>query len=127
MTAGAAAVAAARACIGTRFRPHGRDRAHGLDCVGVAACAYGIAAPDGYALRGGNPGAVSRRILGHGFRRVEQPRAGDLLLIAAGHAQLHLAVMTERGFIHAHAGLRRVVETPGWPGEPVLAIFRPKD
>lgn len=51
-------------------------------------------------------------------------RTGDLLLLAPGADQLHLAVLTERGFVHAHAGLRRVVETPGEPQWPTLGAFR---
>jgi hypothetical protein len=38
--------------------------------------------------------------------------------------QLHLGVRTERGFIHAHAALRRVVETPGSPEWPLIAVYR---
>jgi hypothetical protein len=117
-------VAAARACIGARFRPHGRDAGHGLDCVGVAAAAYGIAVPGGYALRGGDPAAVAAAICGAGFSSVAQAEPGDLLLIQAGHAQLHLAVKTACGIVQAHAGLRRVVETPGAPDAPVLGVFR---
>jgi hypothetical protein len=38
--------------------------------------------------------------------------------------QLHLAVLTDAGFVHAHAGLRRVVETAGMPEWPVIGIYR---
>jgi cell wall-associated NlpC family hydrolase len=124
MRSGAAAVAAARAAIGARFRLQGRDMAEGLDCVGLAGLAYGVAVPGGYALRGGAADAVAMRIAGAGFMRVGEARPGDLLLIAAGPGQLHLAVRTDAGFVQAHAGLRRVVETPGWPDAPVLGVFR---
>jgi hypothetical protein len=46
------------------------------------------------------------------------------MLLASGEQQLHLAVRTERGFVHAHAGIRRVVETPGMPEWSLLGIYR---
>jgi hypothetical protein len=33
-------------------------------------------------------------------------------------------VRTNAGFVHAHAGIRRVVETPGMPEWPLLAVYR---
>ncbi len=127
MRQGAAAVAAARACIGARFRPQGRDADHGLDCVGLAARAYGLDAPGGYAPRGGDAARVAERIAAAGFRPADEAAAGDLLLIEAGPGQSHLGVWTGASLVQAHAGLRRVVETPGWPATPVLAIFRAED
>jgi hypothetical protein len=38
--------------------------------------------------------------------------------------QLHLGVRTADGFVHAHAGLRRVVETPGMPEWPLVGAYR---
>lgn len=122
---GAAAVAAARAAMGARFRLQGRGMAEGLDCVGLAGLAYGVPVPGGYALRGGDADAAAMRIAAAGFARATEAVAGDLLLIAAGPGQLHLAVWTGAGIVQAHAGLRRVVETPGWPGEAVAGVFRP--
>jgi hypothetical protein len=42
----------------------------------------------------------------------------------AGPAQLHLAILTGRGFIHADARLRRVVETPGRPDPAPIMVWR---
>ena len=56
--------------------------------------------------------------------RVDSPHAGDLLLLAPGPYQHHLAILTDRGFVHADAGLRRVVETPGWPAWPLVGAWR---
>jgi hypothetical protein len=115
---------AALALVGARFRLHGRDPLTGLDCVGVAALAAGATAPGGYALRGGDPEAVAGMIRDAGFAAVESARPGDILLMRTGPAQLHLAVRTARGFVHADAGLRRVVERPGDPEWEVLSIWR---
>ena len=117
----------ARALVGTPFRLQGRD-AQGLDCVGVAVAAFGLAASSArrnYRLRGDHEAEV-RAFLSRGFRRVPkaQLRPGDLMLMRVAPDQLHLGVRTESGFVHAHAGLRRVVETPGAPEWPVLGLFR---
>jgi lipoprotein Spr len=120
----AAIVAAARACVGARFRLHGRAIATGLDCVGVVACAYGRErVPAGYALRGGAVADVVAAIEAAGFVRTDEPRAADLLLLAPGPYQHHLAILTDRGFVHADAGLRRVVEVPGFPRWPLAGAF----
>lgn len=123
-----AVVVRARACIGARFLAHGRDPAFGLDCVGVAAVAFGCEVAGGYALRGGDPARIITGIEQRGLVRGEDPaRPGDLLLIAAGHGQLHLAIRTDTGFVHACARLRRVVETPGLPAGTTLGFWREKD
>lgn len=114
---------AARGAIGTRFRPQGRG-AEGLDCVGLAGLAFGCAVPGGYAMRGGDATAVTRAIEGAGLVRVENGRPGDLLLLRPGPGQLHLAIRSEAGIIHADAMLRRVVERPGPPPWPVIGCWR---
>ena len=78
----AAMVAAARACLGIRFRLHGRSAA-GLDCIGLAAIAYGKdRVPAGYALRGGDPEQVSATIESLGLTPAVDPaRPGDPLLL----------------------------------------------
>lgn len=114
----------ARALVGVRFRLHGRDPATGLDCVGVVACATGIAARTGYALRGGDPREIEAALRAAGFARVPDPGAGDILLLRPGPGQLHMGVRTEAGLVHADAGLRRVIERPGDPEGEVLGIWR---
>jgi hypothetical protein len=117
----------ARALVGKRFRPQGRDSS-GLDCIGVAIATFGVPIDSvrrDYRLRGDHAGEV-RAYLGKHFRRVpaSQLRAGDLMLMEVTGDQLHLAVRTPAGFVHAHAGLRRVVETPGRPEWRVLGVYR---
>jgi len=118
----AIADAAVRA-VGTRFRLHGRGP-DGLDCVGLVALAlraggYAGAVPTGYALRGGDAGMLDRVLV-----RVDVAEPGDVLLMAVGPGQLHLGIGTAAGFVHADAGLRRVVERPGAPPWPVIGVWR---
>jgi murein DD-endopeptidase / murein LD-carboxypeptidase len=120
----------ALALVGTPFRPQGRDPLHGLDCVGLCLLAYGLppaAARDDYRLRGDHRDEVEAAILRH-FRRLRhaRPRPGDLFLMMPGDDHVHLGILTARGFVHADARLRRVVETPGAPGWPVAGIYRPR-
>lgn len=109
--------ARAFALAGTRFRPQGRDPEQGLDCVGTAALACGLPSeclPGDYALRGHVPAEIERRLRGLGGRPVAAGRLepGDVVLCRAGPEQFHLAVITPSGFVHADAGLRRVVLRP---------------
>lgn len=120
-----AIVARARGCLGARFRPQGRDPALGLDCVGLAGVAFAIEAlPGGYALRGGEAADVASAILAAGLRPVADACIGDLVLARCGPGQLHLAVLVPGGFVHADAGLGRVVERPGALPWPVLGAWR---
>lgn len=118
---GEAVEAAARSLRGVPFRLHGRGN-DGLDCVGVVAHALKAGGwqgevPTGYALRGGDPASVAA-LLDATLARGDGTRPGDLLLVAPGAGQLHLAITTRRGVVHADVALRRVVERPGslpWP------------
>jgi cell wall-associated NlpC family hydrolase len=117
----------ARALVGTPFRPQGRGAA-GVDCVGLALATFGIpvdAVRRNYRLRGDHADEI-RAHLAREFRRVAiaQARPGDLMLMRVSDDQLHFGVRTADGFVHAHAGLRRVVETPGAPQWPVLGVYR---
>ena len=117
----------ARALVGTRFRLQGRTEL-GLDCVGLAAATYAIPADKirrDYRIRGDHAGEVRQTLRAY-FRRVaaRESRAGDLMLLRVAQDQLHLAIRTDEGFVHAHAGLRRVVETPSMPEWPLLGVYR---
>ncbi len=114
-----------RALVGVPFRLHGRDPATGLDCVGVAALVFGVDdVPRGYSVRTANGEGIARLVDGAGLVRARRdPTAGDLVLVKSGPAQFHLVVMTAAGFVHADAGIGRVVETPGSLPWPVIAIW----
>lgn len=122
-----AIVAAARACVGTRFRPQGRVPQLGLDCIGVvltAAAAAGlVVALPAYRLGGDYPDGDAL-LLGQGCVRVDAALPGDILVMAPTLRQRHFGIVTPLGLVHAHAGLDRVVEGPIDPGWTMIGAWR---
>jgi lipoprotein Spr len=128
---GSAIAAAGRALCGVCFRPQGRDKAIGLDCVGVVGAAlaeagYSVRVSSDYAQRGGNAAGMAAMMDRSGLHRIAlaTAEAGDVLLLETGAAQFHLALLTADGFVHADAVLRRVVEVPGRPRWPAIGAWR---
>lgn len=120
--------ARARALIGTRFRPQGRTPDLGLDCVGLILCVFGLPTDlvrRDYRMRGDHRREMLSE-LGKPFRRVSRlgGRPGDVLLLSVALDQFHLAIMTDKGFVHADARRGKVIETPGCPPWPIAAVFR---
>ena len=129
MSAPESFAAAAKALCGTPFRLHGRDPETGLDCVGLVAaalerCGRAVLAPEGYALRALSVAPLLGFAAQNGFVALD-PRApvepGDLLLVRPSAIQAHLAIVLDRdSFVHAHAGLGKVVIGEGaLPGETI--------
>lgn len=125
---------AARACghIGVKFQLHGRTSESGFDCVGLLADAlmsvgFHAPIPEGYSLRG----QLNYTALAY-FDRAQfakiglaGPRmSGDFSLVQIVPRQLHLVILADDGFVHAHAGLRRVVLTPGPVPWPIIGQWR---
>jgi cell wall-associated NlpC family hydrolase len=121
----------AEALVGTPFRLHGRDPATGLDCLGLLAAAMArtgrpTALPTGYPLRISqldrwmpDPAVCGLRLTRGRFA------AGDVVLLQPGPAQFHLAIADRSlGWVHAHAGLRRVVRDAALPGGTIIHHWR---
>lgn len=128
---GTALADAAETLIGTRFRLHGRDPATGLDCIGLLAFAgkavgLPIDPPTGYRLRNRShpePDALAR-LWGLIAARDDIAR-GDVLAVRPGPFQLHLLVaLSADTFIHAHAGMGRVVVQSGGNPWPCIGHWR---
>lgn len=49
---------------------------------------------------------------------------GDIALFEVAPDRPHLAILTDTGLVHAHAGLRRVVEGPADPDWRVVGLYR---
>ena len=123
---------AAQTLVGTAFRLHGRDPATGLDCVGVLAASLNAAGnhhalPNGYILRNRTLPDLSKTAEQCGLIDAEGECAvGDVVICRVSPCQFHLAIaLGPGGFVHAHAGLRRVVLSPGPLPWPILQHWRP--
>ncbi len=125
---GDAIAARALAQIGTPFRLHGRTPGVALDCVGLVAHAVGARdVLSSYSLKGVKlefilsymdivglpPTILSTRFLD-----------GDIAIVACSPRQFHLMIRADDGWVHSHAGLRKVVHTPGASPWPIVAIRR---
>lgn len=124
--------AAAKALVGVPFRLHGRDPKTGLDCIGVfdaalRACGHPGGLPRGYSLRMTSLGGWLPSPTSLGFADAQgAAAAGDVVLLNLGPAQFHLAIaIPGEAWIHAHAGLRRVVQTSALPAGSVIRHWRP--
>jgi hypothetical protein len=123
-----AIVMAARGCVGTRFRAHGRKPGLGLDCVGVVLVAAAVlplrppALPP-YRL-GGTPPDIAFVFVELGATRIERVLPGDVIVSAPAPDQRHFGIVTPMGLVHAHAGLGRVVEAPIDPVWQMVQAWR---
>lgn len=117
---------------GSEFRLHGRDEQFGLDCIGLAAKCLRAAGlecriPNGYSIRGGSEEAINAFMADIGFERFASESAlceGDIILVRPSPVQWHFLIRANDGFVHAHAGLGKVVFCPGDAPWPISAIFR---
>lgn len=122
---------AAAAMLGTKFRMHGRHPVLGLDCVGLVACALQqsgciVEIPQGYRLRNSSIESLLAQAASSALAETQdKPLPGDIVLTIPGPAQHHLLVTeTPRAFIHADAGLGRVVRTFAPLPWPIIKRWR---
>lgn len=128
---GPALAQAALALAGAPFRLNGRDPRTGLDCLGVLAAslrAIGRAAPlpmrHSLRHRGEIDGDAVAWAAGleHALTAIGP---GDVLLARCSPVQLHVLIAAGPcRFVHAHAGLRRVVVGPLDPAWRILGRWR---
>ena len=124
---GAALAREAEGLIGVPFRLHGRCAASGIDCIGLLSVSLDrigrpLALPTGYPLRLRDLSGWLPDPAACGFELAGAPfLPGDVILLRPGPAQAHLAIVDQAGgWVHAHAGLRRVV---GQNTRPIGAII----
>lgn len=122
---------AAEALVGAPFRPGGRDPQTGLDCLGLVAaallaCSFRGCVPASRTLRRRGDWQADAVALSAGF--VPAPGAiarGDVLLIRCSPIQPHVVVAASDGlFVHAHAGLGKVVLGPADPAWRIAGRWR---
>lgn len=101
-----------RTHLGVRWVHQGRSRA-GVDCIGLVirvAHALGLSTFDIADYSRQPDPSMMRRLLGEHMEPVSQPQIGDVLLMKFEREPQHVAIVTDRGIIHAYAQARRVVE-----------------
>ena len=120
---------------GAAFRLHGRDELGGLDCIGLAdqcllAANVEGRTPNGYSIRGGSEQSINRFMADTGFERLPPESGlceGDFVLVRPSPVQWHFLIRAQNGFVHAHAGLGKVIFCPGDAPWPIVSIFRLKE
>lgn len=108
-------IEAARTFLGVPFRHQGRDIL-GIDCAGLVIASYrlcGTMLPDvkGYGREPWKDGLRAAVELGLGQPIQAERQPGDVLLFRVRREPQHVAIVTDRGMIHAYADVGRVVET----------------
>jgi murein DD-endopeptidase / murein LD-carboxypeptidase len=128
MTEGAAIAKRALAEVGTSFRLHGRTPGIALDCIGLAALATGVSnSPTDYGLKGEYFLKLSDHMDQLSFVRFAPSvglHDGDIVVVRCAPGQLHLMIRAADGWVHSHAGLRKVVHMPGASPWPIIALWR---
>lgn len=113
--------------VGTPFRLFGRDPDFALDCVGLVALCINAKGDWQYGLKGDYLVTVDPVLQAQKFRARstdEAPRNGDVALVQCAPHQQHLMVRANNGWVHAHAGLGRVVHMPGMSPWPLITLWR---
>ena len=125
---GEAIAARAMTQIGTPFRLHGRTPDVALDCVGLVA--YAIGAGEvirDYSLKGTKIDFILSYMDSVGLHSLTPSTRicdGDIAIAVCSPSQFHLMVRAADGWVHSHAGLRKVVHTPGASPWPIVAVRR---
>lgn len=121
----------AKEMVGVPFRFRGRNPDTGIDCIGLVALAAEKAGnplhlPSGYSLRQADFGSVATIARSCNLVQVSgAPRRGDIAIFAVSPVQQHLAIQAgDELFIHAHAGLGRVVLGPADYGWSLVSTWR---
>lgn len=115
-------IESARAYLDVKWRHQGRSR-HGVDCAGLVLLvgkAHGYLPQDldviGYARRPNKFTFLEPFRKNMDEKPLDQAKTGDVLIFADGPYPCHTGFQTEKYgevyFLHAYAGLRRVLEQP---------------
>lgn len=123
-------LAEARSWLGVRWLHQGRSRL-GVDCIGLLLVTCWALELTDYDVTGYGraPNAdFMRRECDRLMVRTADPQPGDVYLMRFGIEPQHIAIVTERGILHARAASRKVVETTlpdAWRHQVVAAYTVP--
>lgn len=130
---GSAIAERALAQVDTKFMLHGRVPGVALDCVGLVATSIAddlvkdTLIPAYYSLRGEFQDIVADFFAQQNCLEITNAgptRPGDILLVRIDPRQLHFLVCVQAGYVHAHAGLRKIVLTPDPLPWPIIGHWR---
>jgi murein DD-endopeptidase / murein LD-carboxypeptidase len=114
--------------IGTPFRVLGRTPDVALDCVGLVAFAIDAGEViEDYSLKGAKIDFILSYMDSIGLNplvRSSRICDGDVAIVTCSPRQFHLMIRAADGWVHSHAGLRKVVHTPGASPWPIVAVRR---
>jgi hypothetical protein len=85
-----------------------------------------ITTPD-YSLKGVKISTILSHLDNRDLKAVNDfscLRQGDVAVVTCSPQQFHLMVRAAKGWVHSHAGLRKVVHTPGMSPWPIVALRR---
>jgi NlpC/P60 family putative phage cell wall peptidase len=108
-------VAEARRWVGTPYHHLGRVMGHGVDCYGVIEMvgrALGIPVPDGltYSRLPDEKELLRNMDLYAVNIPVAEAQPGDIILLPYDKKIRHMAILTDKGMIHAYEPVGKVVE-----------------
>ena len=108
-------IAEARKWLGTPFHHQGRVIGHGVDCYGViemVARALKVEVPEGLTYsRIPDEIQLITYLDGYTLRvPLNEAREGDIIVIPFLKKMRHLAILTDKGMIHAYEPVGKVVE-----------------
>ena len=106
----------ARKWVGTPFVHLGRRRGLGIDCAGLVLCiARDLGLADwleAYSTYSRQPvGDEVLRACRERLQEKQRIEPGDVIVFRNPRSACHAAIASDKGIIHAHAGIGRVVET----------------
>lgn len=115
MASRAEIVAEARMWIGTPYHHMGRVMGHGVDCYGVIEMvgrAMGVTIPEGISYsRIPDEEELIRNMDTYAVNiQVSEARMGDIILLPWLRKIRHMAIITDKGMLHAYEPEGRVVE-----------------
>lgn len=123
-------VATARSALGTPFKHQGRQPGVGLDCVGLVIWVGNALGLTRLSIANYPRLPKGDRLLcageEAGFTAVEAPLPGDVACFRLERDPQHVAILTDRGAIHACQARGRVVEhrlDAVWRGR-IVSVFR---
>jgi len=104
----------ARSLVGIPFRPQGRSREHGLDCIGLTLEAFQVRhlKLPAYRLTDGSWDEIEAVLKGSFDRVPDTVSEDDDLVISRMQRCFHFGVLGHASLIHADMRIGRVVETP---------------